>query len=44
LGKIGTPFFGAPRKEKREKGGKERHSSQLAVLWGLFVGKAGLFS
>jgi hypothetical protein len=27
LGKIETPFFGAPRKEKREKGGKARRSS-----------------
>jgi hypothetical protein len=31
-------------KKNEKKGGKERHSSQLAVLWGLFVGKAGLFS
>jgi hypothetical protein len=35
----------APREKKNEKkGGKERHSSQLAVLWGLFVSKAGLSS
>jgi hypothetical protein len=32
LGKIDAPFFGAPKKRKREKGEKERHSSQLAVL------------
>ncbi len=31
LGKIDAPFFGVLRKEKREKSGKERHSSQLAV-------------
>jgi hypothetical protein len=31
LGKIETPFFGAPKKEKREKSGKERHSSQLGL-------------
>jgi hypothetical protein len=32
LGEIEAPFFGVPRKRRREKGGKERHSSQLAVL------------
>jgi len=32
LGKIDTPFFRIPKKRKREKRQKERHSSQLAVL------------
>jgi hypothetical protein len=33
LDEVDAPFFGAPKKEKRErKGEKERHSSQLAVL------------
>jgi hypothetical protein len=32
LGKIDAPFFGAPQKQKREKSGKARRSSQLAVL------------
>jgi len=32
LGKIETPFFGASRKRRREKGGEARRSSQLAVL------------
>jgi hypothetical protein len=35
LGKIETPFFGAPQKRKRGRGGKERHSSQCRAsgLW-----------
>jgi len=28
LGEIDAPFFGAPQKQKREKSGKARHSSQ----------------
>jgi hypothetical protein len=32
LGKIETPFFGVSRKEKREKSGKERHSSPLGFV------------
>jgi hypothetical protein len=32
LGEIDAPFFGVPQKQKREKSGKARHSSQLAVL------------
>jgi len=32
LGKIDAPFFGVSQNKNEEKGGKERHSSQLAVL------------
>jgi hypothetical protein len=50
LGESETPFFGVSRKQKREKGGKERHSSQRrtpgsALLWGVWGGGcAGLWA
>ncbi len=45
LGESKAPFFSVSRKRKRGgEVGKVRHSSQLAVLWGLFVSRAGLSS
>jgi hypothetical protein len=41
LGESETPFFGASRKRRREKSGKERYSSQLGFvgrMWSLSTG------